>query len=96
MKRLRTVPLVHSTRTWHFINQVRNPYISNYHGLQMTLTGGHYHSLSFVAGYTYSHALDDMTFSGLNFTPQDSRNLSGAIRKQRLRHTAPVHAHDDL
>jgi Carboxypeptidase regulatory-like domain/TonB dependent receptor len=59
----------------NFIDQVRNPYISNYHGLQMSLTGRHFHNLSFVAGYTYSHALDDLTFSGLNFTPQDSRNV---------------------
>jgi len=50
--------------------------MSNYHGLQTSLTGRHFHNLSFVAGYTYSHALDDMTFSGLNFTPQDSRNIA--------------------
>jgi outer membrane receptor protein involved in Fe transport len=58
------------------INQLRNPYRSNYNGLQATLSGRHYHNLSFVAGYTYSHALDDMTFSVLNYTPQDSRNIA--------------------
>ena len=60
-----------------FINEVKNPYLSNYHGLQMTLTGRNYHGLSFVAGYTYAHALDDMTFSGLNFTPENSLNPAG-------------------
>ena len=57
-----------------FINQIQNPYISNYHGLQATLTGRHFHNMSFVAGYTYAHALDDMSFSILNFTPQDNNN----------------------
>jgi len=56
-----------------FINYLTNPYISNYNGLQTTLTGRNYHGLSFVAGYTYAHALDDMSFSAFNFTPQDSR-----------------------
>ncbi len=60
-----------------FINQIQNPYISNYHGLQATLTGRHYHNMNFVVGYTYAHALDDMSFSILNFTPQDNRNPSG-------------------
>jgi len=59
------------------INVLKNPYISNYHGLQATFTGRHYHGLSFVAGYTYSHALDDMTFSILNYTPQDNRVPGG-------------------
>jgi hypothetical protein len=60
-----------------FINDLRNAYISNYHGLQATLTGRNYHHLSFVAGYTYSHALDDFDTSLLNATPQDSTNVGG-------------------
>jgi hypothetical protein len=40
------------------INQVGNSYHSNYNGLQVTLTQRASHGLSFVAGYTYSHALD--------------------------------------
>jgi hypothetical protein len=43
-----------------FIYQMGNIYKSNYNGLQTTLTGRNYHGLSFVAGYTYSHALDDV------------------------------------
>jgi hypothetical protein len=43
-----------------FIYQMGNIYKSNYNGLQVTLTGRNYHGLSMVAGYTYSHALDDV------------------------------------
>jgi hypothetical protein len=53
-----------------------NIYRSNYNGLQATLTARNYHGITAIAGYTYSHALDqvganwDFGFgSGL---PQDS------------------------
>jgi Carboxypeptidase regulatory-like domain/TonB dependent receptor len=59
-----------------FINDLRNPYISNYHGLQASFTGRNFHNLSFVAGYTYAHALGDFDTSLLNATPQDSRNIA--------------------
>jgi carboxypeptidase family protein len=42
------------------IYQVGNIYKSNYNGLQLTLTGRDYHGFSFLIGYTYSHALDDV------------------------------------
>jgi len=42
------------------IYQMGNIYKSNYDGLQVTLTGRDYHRLSFLLGYTYSHALDDV------------------------------------
>jgi hypothetical protein len=42
------------------IYQMGNIYKSNYNGLQATLTGRNYHGLTFIAGYTYSHALDDV------------------------------------
>jgi len=42
------------------IYQVGNIYRSNYNGLQVTLTGRDYHGLSFLVGYTYSHALDNV------------------------------------
>ncbi len=38
-----------------------NFYGSKYNGLQTTLTARNYHGLEFVAGYTYAHALDDMS-----------------------------------
>ena len=43
-----------------FIYQVGNIYKSNYDALQVTLTGRNYHGFTFLAGYTYSHALDDV------------------------------------
>lgn len=42
------------------IFQMGNIYRSNYDGLQVTLNARNYHGLSMVAGYTYSHALDDV------------------------------------
>jgi Carboxypeptidase regulatory-like domain/TonB dependent receptor len=42
------------------IYQMGNIYRSNYDGLQVTVTGRDYHRLSFLLGYTYSHALDDV------------------------------------
>jgi Carboxypeptidase regulatory-like domain/TonB dependent receptor len=58
------------------IYQMANIYKSNYNGLQTTLTGRNYHGLSFVAGYTWSHSLDDVGANwdfgqGLGL-PQDS------------------------
>ena len=40
--------------------QMGNIYRSNYDGLQATLTSRNYHGLSMVAGYTWSHALDQV------------------------------------
>jgi hypothetical protein len=61
------------------IFQMGNVYRSNYNGLQVTLNSRNYHGLSMVAGYTYSHALDDV---GANWDfgygaglPVDSQNV---------------------
>jgi hypothetical protein len=58
------------------VYQMGNIYRSNYNGLQSTLTARNFHGLTAIAGYTWSHALDqvganwDFGFgSGL---PQDS------------------------
>ena len=40
-----------------FIDWLSNDNISNYNGLQFALTQRTWHGLSYVAGYTYSHAL---------------------------------------
>jgi len=42
------------------IFQMANVYRSNYNGLQVTLNARNFHGLSMVAGYTYSHASDDV------------------------------------
>jgi Carboxypeptidase regulatory-like domain/TonB dependent receptor-like, beta-barrel len=56
-----------------FIAESRNRDISNYNGLQVTLTQRSYHGLSILAGYTYSHSLDDMSGEGSgSWKPQDA------------------------
>jgi hypothetical protein len=70
------------------INQLSNIYGSTYNGLQATLTARNYHGLEFVAGYTYSHALDDLSSNWVAFLPQDSAhpNLDHASGDEDLRH----------
>lgn len=58
------------------IFQMGNIYRSNYNGLQATLTARNFHNLTMVAGYTYSHAFDEVGANwdfgqGLGL-PQDS------------------------
>lgn len=55
-----------------FINMMSNLYRSNYNGLQLTFTGRNYYGLDFVLGYTYAHALDNMSFNWNQYLPQDS------------------------
>ena len=45
-----------------YINWVSNHDRSNYNGLQLTLTQRVSHGLLFLAGYTYSHALDNLSY----------------------------------
>src|SRR2546429_1820514 len=54
-----------------FLNYLSNFYGSTYHGLQTTLTARNYHGLDFVAGYTYSHALDDLSSNWVAFLPME-------------------------
>jgi len=60
-----------------FINYYSNIYRSNYNGLQLTFTGRNYHGLDFVAGYTYSHALDDQSYNWNQYLPKDSFRPNG-------------------
>jgi len=61
------------------IFQMGNVYRSNYNGLQATLNSRNFHGLSMVAGYTYSHSLDDVAanwaFGYGAGLPQDSSHL---------------------
>jgi hypothetical protein len=61
------------------IFQMANVYRSNYNGLQVTLNARNFHGLSMVAGYTYSHALDDVganwDFGYGSGLPQNSYNV---------------------
>jgi len=62
------------------IFQMANVYRSNYNGLQVTLNARNYHGLSMVAGYTYSHASDDVganwDFGYGSGLPQNAANVS--------------------
>ena len=59
-----------------FIYQMGNIFKSNYDGLQVTFNARNFHNLNFVAGYTYSHSLDDVganwDFGAGSGIPQDS------------------------
>ena len=70
------------------INYLSNFYGSTYNGLQTTLTARNYHGLDFVAGYTYSHALDDLSSNWVAFLPQDSARpfLEHASGDEDIRH----------
>ena len=56
------------------INEIEGLYRSNYNGLQATLNGRNYHGFSFIAAYTYSHALDDSSENWNQYNPQNSAN----------------------
>jgi carboxypeptidase family protein/TonB-dependent receptor-like protein len=58
----------------NFINQMSNDGRSNYSSLQATLTERTSHGLSFTAGYTYGHGLDNGSLNRAGYLPQDSTN----------------------
>ena len=60
------------------IDQTGNLYYSNYDALQVTVTQRASHGLTFLLGYTLSHALDTFssgTFQGANAAPPDVRQV---------------------
>ena len=71
-----------------YINYLSNIYGSRYQGWQNTVTARNYHGLDFVLGYTYSHALDDMSSNWVAFLPMDSTrpSLDHASSDQDIRH----------
>jgi outer membrane receptor protein involved in Fe transport len=57
------------------INRLSNLDISNYNALQVTLTQRASHGLSFIVGYTYSHALDEASSTyNADWLPVSSSN----------------------
>ena len=60
------------------IFNMANVYRSNYNGLQVTLNSRNFHGLNMVAGYTYSHSLDNVganwDFGYGSGLPQDAHN----------------------
>jgi hypothetical protein len=60
-----------------FINFANNGAHSNYNSFQTTITKRMSHGLSFVAGYTYGHGLDNGSINRFGPLPQDSTNIEG-------------------
>ena len=81
-----------------FINYVSNRSHSNYNSLQVTLTQRMSHGLSFTAGYTYGHGLDNGSLNRFGGLPQDSNNLAGNYASDDLdaRHRLSVTATYDI
>jgi hypothetical protein len=60
------------------IDRLSNIDKSNYNGLHVTVTQRPTHGMSFLVGYTYSHALDNASANfGSNFLPIDSTRPAG-------------------
>jgi len=59
-----------------YIIQMANLYHSSYNGLQITASQRVSHGLSFLAGYTFAHALDEYSSGAWSGLPQDSYNPS--------------------
>ena len=57
-----------------FINQASNGAHSDYNSLQATLTKRISHGVSFLAGYTYGHGLDNGSLNRFGTLPQNSLN----------------------
>jgi Carboxypeptidase regulatory-like domain/TonB dependent receptor len=62
------------------VDRLANQDKSNYNSLQVTLTQRPTHGLSFLVGYTYSHALDDASNNDSdNFLPPNSSSPSAGL-----------------
>jgi hypothetical protein len=57
-----------------YVNHIENYARSNYDSLQSTLTKRVSHGLSFTAGYTYGHGLDNGSLNRFGGQPQNSAN----------------------
>jgi len=60
-----------------FINFATNRAYSNFNSGQVTLTKRMSQGLSFTAGYTYAHALDNGSLNRFGLNPENSDNLAG-------------------
>ncbi len=61
-----------------YVDYMQDNEISNYNGLEVTLTARNFHRLSFLAGYDYSHALTEEPGTGYGLaSPQNNLNPMG-------------------
>ncbi len=59
-----------------YINVMSNDVHSNYNSLQATFTKRLSHGLSFIAGYTYAHGLDDGSLNRFGLLPQNAQDIA--------------------
>ena len=81
-----------------FINYATNQSYSNYNGLQVSVTKRMSHGLSFVAGYTFSHAFDNGSLNRFGELPQNSNNTRAeyAVSDFDVRHRVTFTATYDI
>jgi hypothetical protein len=79
-----------------FINQMSNNTRSNYNSLQATLTKRMSHGLSFIAGYTYAHGLDNGSLNRFGMIPQDGTADQYANSDFDVRHRFTLSATYDI
>jgi hypothetical protein len=79
-----------------FINQMSNNTRSNYNSLQATLTKRMSHGLSFIAGYTYAHGLDNGSLNRFGMIPQDGTADQYANGDFDVRHRFTLSATYDI
>jgi hypothetical protein len=61
-----------------YVDYMQDNEISNYNGVEVTLTARNFHRLSFLAGYDFSHALTEEPGTGYGLaSPQDNLNPMG-------------------
>lgn len=61
-----------------FVDYMQDNEISNYNGVEVTLTARSFHRLSFLAGYDFSHALTEEPGTGYGLaSPQNNLNPMG-------------------
>jgi hypothetical protein len=64
------------------ISIINNSTMSSYNGAQISLNGRGYHGLSFIAAYTYSHALADASDQGRGSDLSVPLNNYASVRQQ--------------
>jgi hypothetical protein len=64
------------------VSIINNSTMSNYNGAQVSVNGRGYHGLSFIAAYTYSHALADASDQGRGSDLSVPINNYASIRSQ--------------
>jgi hypothetical protein len=75
-----------------FINFLGNGYTSNYHSLQATMTQRAWRGLTFIAGYTWAHSIDDASLNRAqqpqdSFHPQFERSSSDLDQRHKFTFT---------